>query len=38
MINAIKNLIAALRSKRPEPEYAAKKFGKHTLYVLKIKN
>lgn len=36
MKTIIKKLIAALRS-NPEPEYAAKKFGKSTLYVLKIK-
>lgn len=36
MKTIIKKLIA-LRS-NPEPEYAAKKFGKSTLYVLKIKN
>lgn len=37
MKNIIKKLIAALRS-NPEPgEFTAKKFGKSTLYVLKIK-
>lgn len=38
MKNIIKKLIAALRG-NPEPrEYAAKNFGKSTLYILKVKN
>jgi hypothetical protein len=36
MKNIIKKLIAALRN-NPGQENAAKKFGKSTLYVLKIK-
>lgn len=36
MKTLIKKLIA-LRS-NPEPEYAAKKFGKSTIYILKINN
>ena len=37
MKTLIKKLIAVLRS-NPEPEYAAKKFGKSTIYILKINN
>ena len=37
MKNTIKKLIAVLRGRSPEPEYAVAKCGKSTLYVLKIK-
>lgn len=37
MKNTFKKLIAALRGRSPEPEYAVAKCGKNTLYALKIK-